>query len=79
MENEKRRAAKAQTARLDASRRAARRGQRALDDRATKERLTTLNAKTDALSKKEKELTARDEARRLRETAGRAKAERKDG
>ena len=38
-----------------------------------------MDAKADALREKEKELTVRDEARRLREAASRAKTERKAG
>ena len=36
-----------------------------------------MDAKADALKDKEKELAVRDEARRLREAAGRVKSERK--
>ncbi len=78
-DKEKRRAAEAQNARLDASRRTAQREAKVLNNRAPKERLATLNAKTDAMRAKEKELTARDEAKRLSEAASRAKTERKNG
>jgi hypothetical protein len=78
-EKAQRRAAKAESDRLEASRRTAERAQEALNDRVPAERLETLNAKTDALRDKEKELAARDEARRLREAASRTKTERKAG
>jgi hypothetical protein len=78
-EQDERRAAKAARERLDVSRRTAKHGDEVLNHRAAKERLETLSSKTDALGAKEKELTARDEARRLREAATRTKAERKAG
>jgi hypothetical protein len=61
------------------SRTAAERGEEALNHRAAKDRLETLSTKSDAMREKEKELAARDEARRLREAASRTKAERKAG
>jgi len=76
-EQDKRRAAKVENARLDASRRTSKRGDEILNHRAAKERLETLSSKSDALREKEKELAARDEARRLRGAASRTKAERK--
>ncbi len=78
-EKEKRRTARTQSTRLDASRKTAERREKVLNNRAANERLETLDAKTDALHEKEKELTARDEAKRLNEAASRAKAERKNG
>ena len=45
--------------------------------RATKARLETLDTKADALRQKQQALTAKDEARRLRQAASRTKAERK--
>jgi hypothetical protein len=75
----KSRAAETAGKRSTASRTTARRRQEALGDKATRERLQTLNAESDALNEQQKELTARDEAARLSEAAGRAKAERKDG
>lgn len=70
-------AAKTERKRLDASRTAAARNQHAIEKRATKERLQTLDAKTDSLREKEEALIATDEARRLREAAARTKAQRK--
>jgi hypothetical protein len=43
------------------------------------QQLEALNTKSGALGERDKELTARDEARRLRDAAARAKAERKSG
>ena len=59
------------------SNKAAARADETVDKRAPKARLATLDAKTDALRKKEEALSAQDEARRLREAASRTKAERK--
>ncbi len=77
-EQKTRRAVQAEDKRLDASRKAEVRGDQAIDERAPKARLDTLDAKADALRKKEQAITAADEARRLREAAGRTKAERKN-
>ena len=76
-ETKKRRAAKAESDRREASRRTAERKQEALSAQASNERLKTMDAKADALRDKEKELAVRDEARRLRDAAGRAKTQRK--
>jgi hypothetical protein len=76
-ETKKRHAAKTESGRLQASRRTAERREEAVNARAPKERLKAVDAKADALRDKEKQLVARDEARRLRDAAGRAKAERK--
>ena len=76
-ETKKRRAAKAESDRREASRRTAERKQEALSAQASKERLKTMDAKADALRDKETELAVRDEARRLRDAAGRAKIQRK--
>jgi hypothetical protein len=75
----KSRAAQIAANRATASHKTAQRREEALGDQATRERLQTLDAKSDALAEQQKELTARDEARRLSEAASRAKAERKDG
>jgi hypothetical protein len=72
-----RRAAELEGKRVAASNHAARRADDAVSARAPKARLETLDAKTDALRKKEQALAATDEARRLREAASRTKAERK--
>jgi hypothetical protein len=48
-----------------------------MGDRAPKERLQALRANADALRQKEKEITARKEARRLSDTASRKDAARK--
>ena len=63
--------------RLAASDNAADRAGEAVSQRAPKARLETLDAKSDALREKEAALAASDEASRLREAAGRAKAARK--
>jgi colicin import membrane protein len=76
-EQEKRRAAKVETERVQSSRRTVKGRQQALNERAAKDRLETLIAKTEAMSQKDKELIARDEARRLRGAASRTKAQRK--
>jgi hypothetical protein len=79
VEKEKQRAAKTERDRLEASRWAAELDEEALNDREAHERLQTVNARTDALREKEKELTVRDEARRLREAASGTKTKRKAG
>ena len=73
------RAAEAEKRRLDASRKQEGRVDGAIDERAPKERLKTLDAKTGALAKKEQALTAGDEARRVSEAASGTKTERKNG
>jgi hypothetical protein len=73
------RAAEAEKKRLDASHGAKGRVDAAIDERAPKDRLKTLDAKARALAEKEQVLTASDEARRLSETASRTKTERKNG
>ena len=72
-----RRAEQIERKRLAASNSAANRADEAVSARAPKARLETLDAKSDALRKKEAALAANDEARRLREAASRTKAERK--
>jgi hypothetical protein len=64
---------------LEASRNAAIRTEQAANRRARKDRLETLEAKTDSLREQEQALAARDEARRLSDAAARTKAERKNG
>lgn len=66
-------------ARLEANANAAEQAQEAVAKRAPRKRLDALEAKTEALRAKEQELAARDEARRLRQAATQAKAERKNG
>lgn len=73
------RAAEAEKMRLETNRQAKGRVDAVIDERAPKERLKTLDARTGALAEKEQALTASDEARRLSEAAGRAKTERKNG
>ena len=51
--------------------------QQDIEKRAPREELHTLEAKREALRAREKELAARDEARRLAEAAGQVKAKRK--
>lgn len=76
-ENEKRRAAKTERDRLEASRRTADLGEEAVNNRAREQRLKTVNAKTEAIRDREKELAVRDEARRMRDAASRTKTDRK--
>jgi hypothetical protein len=76
-ETEIRHAAEVRNERLQNSHQATERAERAVDERAAKERLEALDAKSGALRERERELKVRDEAARLREAAGRAKAERK--
>lgn len=72
-----RRAAELERKRVAASNHAAGRADEEVSKRAPKARLESLDARTDALRKKEQALAATDEARRLREAASRTKAERK--
>jgi hypothetical protein len=72
-----RRAAELERKRVAASNRTASRADEAISERAPKARLEALDARTDALRKKEQALAATDEARRLREAANRTKAGRK--
>jgi hypothetical protein len=78
-ERQIRRAAEVRNDRLDKSRAAAERTEATVEDRAARERLEALEAKTEALGEREQELTLRDEAERLRRAASRAKTERKSG
>jgi hypothetical protein len=71
------RAERIERERLSASSAEADRAAQAVSERAPRARLETLDAKTGALCKQEEALVANDEARRLREAARRAKAERK--
>jgi hypothetical protein len=73
-----RHAGEVERTRTAASRNVAARAEAAVDERAPKARLQTLDTKAAALREKEQALTARDEARRLREAAARTKAERKN-
>ena len=72
-----RRAEQIENERLVASKTAAKRVDDAVNKRAPQARLEALDAKADALRKREAALAAKDEARRLREAASRTKAERK--
>ena len=72
-----RRAGELERSRLAASDNAAARADAAINQRAPKARLETLDARSDALRQKEAALSANDEARRLREAASRARAARK--
>ncbi len=73
------RAADAERERLEVSRKASARAEQAVEKRATRERLRTLDTKTESLREREQALTAADEARRLGDAAARVKAERKNG
>jgi colicin import membrane protein len=72
-----RRAAEVRNDRLASSRKGAERTERAVEDRAARERLEALDARSQALRAREQELAVRDAAEGLREAAGRAKANRK--
>jgi hypothetical protein len=73
-----RNAASTKRKRLDASRLAAEDVEQTIAEREPQERLSVAETRSDALRQKEKELTARDEARRLREATERTKTERKE-
>lgn len=70
-------AAKTENRRRQSSRKATARAQEALDERARKTRLDTLDSQAEALREKDEALAARDEARRLGDAAARNKAARK--
>lgn len=70
-------AAKAAGERREAAARTADRREEAIEERSKRARLDILDRKEEALEEKGDALTAGDEARRLREAASRAKAERK--
>ena len=76
-EQEKQQAARTESRRREAARKAAAHHEQAIETRAPRETLETLDAKNDAFRAREQELAARDEARRLAEAASQAKAERK--
>lgn len=76
-EEKKRGAVRTEAGRRATTRRAAARKAEAVEGRARKERLEALETKSGALREKEEALTASDEARRLEQAAGRAKAARK--
>ena len=78
-EQKARQAAKTEGKRRGSSRKAAARIDGAVDARARKARLKTLDTKAEALREREEALIATDEARRLRGAASRAKAARKNG
>src|SRR5581483_6351974 len=72
-----RRAGELERTRLAASDNATGRADEAVNQRAPRATLETLDAKSDALRRKEAALAASDEANRLREAAGRAKTARR--
>lgn len=74
---QKEEAAKAESRRREASREIAHEREQAIEEHAPREQLQAAEAKSEALREREKELTARDEARRLADAAGAVKAERK--
>lgn len=76
-EQKKKRAAKQEQSRRQSSRKAAARTQAAVEKKGRNARLEALDAEADALREKDEALTASDEARRLRQTASKAKAQRK--
>jgi hypothetical protein len=75
-QKEKQQAAEAESRRREAARKAAAEREQAIEERAPREELKTVEAKSDALRARERELAARDEARRLADAAGQVKAER---
>jgi fused signal recognition particle receptor len=78
-DSRKKQAAQAAQRRKQTAEKSAARTQAAVDEQAKRDRLEALDTKTEALDEKEVALTAADEARRLRDAATRAKAERKNG
>jgi hypothetical protein len=73
----KQQAVKTESRRRQAAHNAAAQREQAIEQRAPREELQTLEAKSEALRAREEELAARDEARRLEEAASQVKAERK--
>jgi len=73
----KREAARTSQRRRQTAKKAAGRAKEAIDERAKPTRLEQLDTKADALEQKELALTAADEARRLKDAASNAKANRK--
>jgi hypothetical protein len=73
----KQQAARTEMRRRETSQQIAAEREEAIEARAPREELETLEAKTEALQAREEELTARDEAQRLADAASRIKAERK--
>lgn len=76
-EKDKQQAAKIEGRRQKAARAIAARREEAIEERAPREQLKTLDAKDRALRAREKELNARDEAERLADAASQVKANRK--
>jgi hypothetical protein len=76
-QKEKQQAAKTESRRRDASRKAAAKREEALEQRAPREELQSMQAQNQALRSREAELAARDEARRLADAASAVRAERK--
>jgi len=76
-QKEREQATKTETRRREASRKAAAKREEAIEDRAPREDLQALEAKSEALSAREAEVAARDEARRLADAATKVRAERK--
>lgn len=76
-QKEKQQAAKAESRRREGARKAAAQREQAIEERAPREQLEAVETKNEALRVREQEVAARDEARRLAETAGQVKAERK--
>jgi hypothetical protein len=76
-QKERKQAAETETRRREASRKAAAKREDAIDQRAPREELESLEAKSEALRAREAEVAARDEARRLADAATKVRAERK--
>src|SRR3954452_3436222 len=70
-------AAAAERRGVSAARKTAAKQEEAIDDRAKRERLATLEKKSEALDKQEDALPAADEAQRLQDAAAKTKARRK--
>jgi hypothetical protein len=75
---ESRRIAEVETRRRRANRRVTAGKAETIEDRSKRTRLDQLDEEADALAKQQDALTAKDEARRLRSAASKAKATRKD-
>jgi hypothetical protein len=76
-QKERKQAAETETRRREASRKAAAKREEAIEQRAPREELESLEAKSEALRAREAEVAARDEARRLADAATKVRAERK--
>jgi hypothetical protein len=76
-QKERQGAAKSESRRREASRKAAAKREEAIENREPREKLQSVQAKSEALRAREAEVAARDEARRLADAASKVRAERK--